>query len=115
MKEQGFKDVFQLEGGIINYVNQFNDYWEGGLFVFDDRLVSDVADPVTECQFCGTKCEKYTNCHNLDCDKLFIACEECLEKMNNTCSSNCKESPRQRKQLINEEKVFTSTSFKFFK
>jgi UPF0176 protein len=38
--EQGFKDVYQLNGGIFNYINQFPDtYWEGGMFVFDERRV----------------------------------------------------------------------------
>jgi UPF0176 protein len=40
MCEQGFKDVYQVDGGIINYIQQFPDtYWEGGMFVFDDRKV----------------------------------------------------------------------------
>ena len=67
LKEQGFPKVYQIEGGIINYVNQFPDtHWEGGLFVFDDRLVSDVGEPITFCKHCEKDCEQYVNCHNQD-------------------------------------------------
>ncbi len=97
LKEQGFADVYQLDGGIVNYVNQFpNTYWQGGLFVFDDRLVSEIEEPITFCQFCEAACEKYTNCHNLTCDKLFIGCEKCLREMQSCCSSDCREAPRKR-------------------
>jgi UPF0176 protein len=98
LKEQGFPQVYQIEGGIINYVSQFPDtHWEGGLFVFDDRIVSDIGSPITSCKICEKDCEQYINCHNLDCDKLFISCEECQQKMNKTCSEECQSSPRQRK------------------
>ncbi len=98
LKEQGFPQVYQIEGGIINYVNQFsNAYWEGGLFVFDDRLVSDLGQAISSCSFCEKDCEQYLNCHNLDCDKLFIACEGCQKNMNKNCSEDCKNALRQRK------------------
>lgn len=98
LREQGFPQVYQVEGGIINYVNQFpNAHWEGGLFVFDDRLVSDVGSPITFCKHCEKECEQYVNCHNLDCDKLFISCDQCQKSMNKTCSEQCKNAPRQRK------------------
>ncbi len=98
LRQEGFEQVYQIEGGIINYVNQFpNSQWEGGLFVFDDRIVSEAGDPITVCTFCETECEQYHNCHNLDCDTLFIACPECTQKMKSTCSEECKEAPRKRK------------------
>jgi len=104
MKEQGFNNVYQVEGGIINYVNKIpkNNEWEGGLFVFDDRLVSDLGKPITECKHCQEDCELYVNCHNLDCDKLTLMCTSCQEKMNKTCSEECKNSKRQRKELVIE-------------
>jgi len=97
LKEQGFPEVYHLDGGVINYVNQFpNTYWEGGLFVFDDRLVSEVGKPITNCIHCQTKTSQYINCHNLDCDKLIVSCEECQEKMEKTCSEKCRKAPRKR-------------------
>ncbi|HLD39987.1 MAG TPA: rhodanese-related sulfurtransferase [Candidatus Nanoarchaeia archaeon] len=98
LKEQGFPQVYQIEGGIINYVNQHpNTFWEGGLFVFDDRLVSDLGSPITFCKICEKDCEQYTNCHNLDCDKLFICCAACQQNMKNTCSEECMNASRHRK------------------
>lgn len=105
LKEQGFPEVYQVEGGIINYVNQLsNTFWEGGLFVFDDRLVSDAGNPITFCKHCETECEQYVNCHNLDCDTLFISCVDCQKAMNKTCSEECKITPRQRKITKKENK-----------
>lgn len=104
MKEQGFKDVNHLKGGIINYVNKFPDaQWEGGLFVFDDRLVSDVGDNITHCEHCEVAEKQYQNCHNLDCDRLFICCEGCREKFATCCSEKCRDSPRQR--TVKEQEV----------
>src|SRR3989338_8722243 len=102
LKEQGFPQVYQVEGGIINYVNQFphsgaENYWEGSLFVFDDRLVSDLGEAITSCKNCGKNCQQYVNCHNLDCDQLFIICAACQKQMIKTCSEECKNAPRQRK------------------
>ncbi len=100
LKEEGFKDVYQLEGGIINFINKFpNTYFEGGCFVFDDRIVSHVTEdtPISECEHCGEECEDYINCHNLDCDNLVISCEKCRVMYNKTCSQECMTAPRQRK------------------
>lgn len=99
LKEQGFSDVHHLEGGIINYLDQFQDHWEGGLFVFDDRLVEEGKERLNRCCFCGKGTDRYTNCHNLDCDRLFIACAGCLEERKSTCSEECRGSPRQRKKV----------------
>ncbi len=100
LKEQGFPSVYQVEGGVINYVNQFPDtHWEGGLFVFDDRLVSDVGETITQCSHCDVAEKQYMNCHNLDCDELFICCALCAKEMKSCCSNECMVSPRQRKVI----------------
>lgn len=103
LKEKGFNNVFQLQGGIINYVNQFpNTHYKGKLFVFDDRLSGDVKskEVLTNCEICGESSDCYIDCHNLDCDKLTIECPSCQEKMNRTCSIECMNAPRQRKMLL---------------
>ncbi len=98
MKEQGFSSVYQLEGGIINYLNQYPEsYYEGACFVFDDRLTSYLERPISSCALCSVACAEYTNCYNLDCDRLFICCRTCREQMKNTCSPVCMHSERQRK------------------
>jgi len=97
LKENGFKNVFQLEGGIINYINEFKDeHYEGGCFVFDDRLVFEHGKEISECEICAGKSSKYIDCHNLDCDRLFICCSKCQNKMNKTCSEECMKAERHR-------------------
>ncbi|MBI2572913.1 rhodanese-related sulfurtransferase [Candidatus Woesearchaeota archaeon] len=111
MKHHGFENVYHVQGGIINYINQVqNDtpsksHWEGGLFVFDDRLVHHTDSAITHCTHCKKENQQYYNCHNLDCDKLFISCKDCAKTMNKTCSPACKDAPRQRKEKIMETEV----------
>jgi UPF0176 protein len=97
MKHVGFKNVFQLEGGIIKYTN---DVKEKGLenkfigknFVFDERLGERITDDIiASCHQCGKKCDEHTNCKNDGCHLLFIQCTECAEKYNGCCSDECKE------------------------
>ena len=107
LKQEGFKDVYQLQGGIINYVNQFpsnsgsrSSYFEGSCFVFDDRLVAkgsdDNSDAISICSICDTRSDAMINCHNLDCDKLVISCAACQKELKQCCSRSCAQAPRQR-------------------
>jgi UPF0176 protein len=104
MAGQGFKDVYQLEGGIINYILNYPDtYWEGAMFVFDDRKVVEPNTKqelkyIAECSFCGSPESYYINCHNLDCDKLFVCCRKCSEENEYCCSDKCR-SGRMRKKF----------------
>ena len=105
LKENGFDNVFQLKGGILKYGEEFPDtYWEGKCFVFDDRLAIQLnknnVESLTECEWCKKKCDDYVNCHNLDCDKLFICCESCRENHNKSCSEECANAPKRRKEII---------------
>jgi len=104
LKENGFKDVSQIKGGILNYVKQFPDtYWEGKCFVFDDRLVIPLNkndEPITDCARCGIKSDNVLNCHNLDCNRLFTCCPECVEKYNKSCCVGCEKSLNRRKELV---------------
>jgi UPF0176 protein len=95
--EQGFEHVHQVNGGIINYVNQFKEYWEGGLFVFDDRLISEQENALTRCVHCNELTQKMADCFHVPCDTLFVVCDPCKEEMHNCCSEACKTSPQQRK------------------
>jgi UPF0176 protein len=94
MREQGFEQVFQIEGGIINFCQQFpNTVWEGKCFVFDKRLFSDINQnnkPITHCASCNDLCDLYKNCRHLSCDKLVILCTKCDEKLHGCCSEACK-------------------------
>ena len=104
LKESGFNDVMQLKGGILKFGEKFPDtYWEGKCFVFDDRLAIQLnkknIEPLNECVWCHKKYDDYINCHNLDCDKLFICCEECKQSQNKSCSEECFKSGRRRKEF----------------
>ena len=96
-KHQGFKNVYQLEGGIIEYTRQIKEEgikskFIGKNFVFDHRLGERITDDIiSQCHQCGKPCDNHTNCSNDACHLLFIQCDECKEIMENTCSSACLE------------------------
>ena len=96
-KHKGFKNVFQLEGGIIEYTRQVNDEkienkFIGKNFVFDHRRSEKITeDVIANCHQCGKPCDTHTNCANEGCHLLFIQCDACSETMENTCSIKCQE------------------------
>ena len=96
-KHKGFQNVFQLEGGIIEYTRQVNsdgveNKFIGKNFVFDHRRAEKITDDViANCHQCGKPCDVHVNCANEACHLLFIQCDECSEKMENTCSTECQE------------------------
>ncbi|MCA6066777.1 rhodanese-related sulfurtransferase [Chryseobacterium sp. RG1] len=97
-KHQGFKNVFQLEGGIIEYTRQIKEEgikskFIGKNFVFDHRLGERITDDIiSQCHQCGKPCDNHTNCANDACHLLFIQCDECKAAMENTCSTECLET-----------------------
>jgi UPF0176 protein len=97
MKHLGFKNVFQLDGGIIEYARQTKEQgieskFIGKNFVFDERLGERITeDIVAVCHQCGKPCDDHTNCKNDGCHLLFIQCKECADKYNGCCSDTCKE------------------------
>lgn len=97
LKHQGYKDVNQLRGGIIEYTHQVEQEaleckFVGTNFVFDERLGEQISDEVISvCHQCGEKCSTHANCGNDDCHLLFIQCEKCAEKFNGCCTPHCQE------------------------
>lgn len=97
MLHRGFKNVFHLEGGIINYVNNAKEQglpvkFHGKNFVFDQRLGERVTDEIiSQCHQCGKPADTHVNCVNDACHLLFIQCEECKEKYEGTCSIECQD------------------------
>lgn len=94
LKEEGFSEVYQLEGGVIGYgLQEGSEEWEGNLFVFDDRLVVPIDGeekaPIAECIHCGAKADTYYNCANMDCNALFVSCPSCHLPQKGCCSSSC--------------------------
>lgn len=96
-KHKGFKNVYQLEGGIIEYTRQIENKglenkFLGKNFVFDHRRSELISNEViAHCHQCGAPCDTHTNCANDACHLLFIQCESCQEKMENCCSEACQE------------------------
>jgi UPF0176 protein len=96
-KHKGFKNVFQLEGGIIEYTRQvksehLENKFLGKNFVFDHRRAEKISDHVVaNCHQCGSPCDVHVNCANEACHLLFIQCKDCSEKMETTCSVECQE------------------------
>ncbi|MDH7913658.1 rhodanese-related sulfurtransferase [Winogradskyella sp. SYSU M77433] len=96
-KHKGFKNVYQLDGGIIEYTRQVNEKalenkFIGKNFVFDERRSEKISDDViAQCHQCGKPCDTHVNCANDACHLLFIQCEDCKAEMDNCCSSTCKE------------------------
>ena len=95
MLHKGFNNVFHLEGGIINYVNQVKEQgldnkFHGKNFVFDQRLGERVTEEIiAHCHQCGNPADTHVNCVNDACHLLFIQCDECKDKMEGTCSKEC--------------------------
>jgi UPF0176 protein len=85
MKNRGFKEVYQIDGGIVKYGEAYGDdgLWEGSLYVFDDRMgtkFTDKAKDIGVCVHCSGKTSNYENCQNLDCNALIVVCESCIDR-----------------------------------
>ena len=96
-KHKGFKNIYQLEGGITEYTKQvkkqnLKNNFIGKNFVFDNRRVEKVGKQIiAECHQCGYPYDIHTNCANDACHLLFIQCDKCKKKMENCCSNKCLE------------------------
>jgi len=94
-KHKGFENVYQLEGGIIEYTRQvkaegLQSKFIGKNFVFDHRLGERITDDiVSQCHQCGAPNDEHTNCANEGCHLLFIQCNSCKSAMEGCCSSEC--------------------------
>jgi UPF0176 protein len=109
MLHKGFTNVFHLEGGIINYVNQVREKglankFHGKNFVFDQRLGERVTEEIiATCHQCGKPADTHVNCINDACHLLFIQCAECREKYEGCCSRECQDfihlPPEDQKRL----------------
>jgi UPF0176 protein len=88
MKKRGFKEVYQMDGGIAKYGETYKDdgLWEGSLYVFDGRMshkFSDKAKDIGSCIHCGGKTSNYENCALKSCNDLVLICDACKQKPDN--------------------------------
>lgn len=102
MLDEGFDEVYQLDGGIVSYGKDENvrgALWDGRCYVFDERISVDINHTddrriVGRCHHCGTPTEQYMNCANLDCHKQHLSCPVCEERFVRSCSEECMNAPR---------------------
>ncbi|MEK6808179.1 MAG: rhodanese-related sulfurtransferase [Nanoarchaeota archaeon] len=99
--ENGFKQVYQLEGGIYNYCKEFpNGFFEGSCFVFDNRMrvvytnegVSALIPEgkiISSCDFCGVKSSRIVNDERMNQRHLVVCCEGCDKKFDVSRVSIC--------------------------
>lgn len=97
LKEQGFKEVYQIDGGIVKYGEKYGDdgLWEGTLHIFDNRMqhrFSSKAKDIGQCVHCSQKTSDYVNCANPACNRLVLVCQAC-----NTGRSTCEQRSCQKK------------------
>ncbi len=102
LKTKGVQEVYQIDGGIHRYVEQYPDgFFRGKNYVFDDRLALEAnKDVLGQCDFCKTPSDAYTNCVNMSCNKKVLACIACLKKWTNTCSASCFDLARSGKVTV---------------
>ena len=120
MKHRGYKNIYQLDGGIIEYTRQAESQglpnkFVGKNFVFDERLGERISDDVVSvCHQCGTPADHHTNCANDACHLLFVQCSACAEKYSGCCSVECHEFiqlPKEDQKFLRKEKSFNGTHF----
>jgi UPF0176 protein len=120
-KHKGFKNVYQLEGGIIEYTRQIKEEgienkFLGKNFVFDERRAERISDDViSKCHMCDEPCDTHVNCANQGCHLLFIQCKSCQEKTHTTCSEECKKIvllPVEEQKMLRKGKHVSNKTFR---
>ncbi len=119
-KHNGFEQVYQLDGGIIEYARQVEEQglknkFKGKNFVFDERLGERISNEiVSNCHQCGKPCDSHTNCANDACHLLFIQCEDCRKEHEGCCSNLCNEfikKPEEEQKELRKTTEFNGTKF----
>lgn len=120
-KHKGFKNVFQLDGGIIEYARQVEkkglpNKFKGKNFVFDDRLGERITEEIiSQCHQCGNLCDTHVNCANVGCNLLFIQCEDCKTAHERCCSAECHEViqlPEEEQKAWRQKRIQEKRYFK---
>lgn len=91
MKNRGFKEVYQIQGGIVRYGKKYGDggLWDGSLYTFDSRMALDFsqnAKVIGQCEKCSAPTKQFYNCANVACHELILLCENCAQL---NLSKNC--------------------------
>ncbi len=83
MKNRGFKEVYQIQGGIVRYAEAYRDkgLWEGSLYVFDNRLKLEYGKEeqlLGSCDYCSAPTNDFHNCEILTCRTRILVCSDCM-------------------------------------
>lgn len=120
MLHKGYKNVFMVDGGIIEYTRQVNEQglenkFIGKNFVFDERMGERISgEIISNCHQCGEACDTHTNCLNDACHILFLQCEKCAKKYANCCSQKCADFnnlPEEQRNKLKGQIEFNGTKF----
>jgi UPF0176 protein len=120
LRHNGFREVYQLDGGIIEYARQVEqkglpNKFHGKNFVFDERLGERIScEVIAHCHQCGQPADTHVNCANDACHLLFIQCPECAEQYHGCCSQQCSDFiqlPEEERHEKKKEMSFNGSSF----
>ena len=106
MVNRGFKEVYQIDGGIVKYGYKYADsgHWEGSLYTFDDRMTIDFSDQskvIGKCDTCQSPTKSFYNCSNENCHELFLLCDECVKvSANLKCIHDVSRSHKQNREEL---------------
>ena len=121
LKHNGFRDVNQLYGGVIDYHRQvksqgLENKFIGKNFVFDNRLAETISnDVISRCHQCGEPCADHINCAYVGCHLLFIQCSNCRQKYESCCSKDCLDKyhlPEEDQKKLRRKKDCKSENYK---
>ena len=86
MKTRGFKEVYQIDGGIVTYGKEIGDdgLWEGALHTFDNRMslkFSARSKSIGQCKDCSGPATRFYDCPKVPCNALSLLCTKCAQGM----------------------------------
>lgn len=96
MKNRGFEEVYQIDGGIVKYGEKYGDegLWEGSLYIFDDRMNHNFSDNpavLGVCVSCSSKTSNFENCADVSCNRLVLLCEDCVANNKVMCDAHAQQ------------------------
>lgn len=119
LEREGIQGVFQLDGGVVKYVNKYNDKnWVGNLYTFDNRISTKVGNDdthttISTCHYSGVPAEEYFNCRYGKCNDQIITSKELYEKYFGFCSEECKNAALDSLLIRNE--YFDNMNYKILR
>jgi UPF0176 protein len=94
MKNRGFSEVYQIEGGIVRYCEKYKDkgLWDGSLYVFDKRLKLEFGQKheiLGRCDYCNSPTEEFYNCDTSTCRDRLLVCDHCSQTRPSILCNSC--------------------------